>query len=158
MTTSWTSRIFLLLFLRAPGFYGTHRFAELCHQISARHSWSRRHIYPKQYLSQTVYLLFLLFISNYPIDNLNPLFWVNRYCKQIMCRTLNNQGNDVFCYDFFLNYISEETLFWKTFCLPTQCFATNEMMFTYTNYRQRKNFATNDFLGQSLFFISRCLF
>ncbi|KAH9651019.1 tRNA (guanine(37)-N1)-methyltransferase 2 [Citrus sinensis] len=27
---------------RAPGFYGTYRFAELCHQISAHHAWSRR--------------------------------------------------------------------------------------------------------------------
>ncbi|GAY63903.1 hypothetical protein CUMW_229380 [Citrus unshiu] len=63
MTTSWTSRIFLLLFLRVPGFYGTHRFAELCHQISARHSWSRRHIYPKQYLSQTTCTIIVVLFS-----------------------------------------------------------------------------------------------
>ncbi|KAH9651017.1 tRNA (guanine(37)-N1)-methyltransferase 2 [Citrus sinensis] len=34
---------------RAPGFYGTYRFAELCHQISAHHAWSRRRISPKQF-------------------------------------------------------------------------------------------------------------
>ncbi|KAH9651020.1 tRNA (guanine(37)-N1)-methyltransferase 2 [Citrus sinensis] len=37
---------------RAPGFYGTYRFAELCHQISAHHAWSRRRISPKQFLSK----------------------------------------------------------------------------------------------------------
>ncbi|KAH9667149.1 hypothetical protein KPL70_020916 [Citrus sinensis] len=44
---SCASRILLLLFSRAPGFYGAHRLAELCHQISAHHAWSRRRISPK---------------------------------------------------------------------------------------------------------------
>ncbi|KAH9651097.1 Receptor-like serine/threonine-protein kinase SD1-6 [Citrus sinensis] len=47
LTCSWMSRIFLLLLPRIPGSYGTHRFAELRHQIYAHHAWSRRRISPK---------------------------------------------------------------------------------------------------------------